>query len=132
MNLRVFVPKFYLDRTELPILNNFPLGIFLATLYVLALPKLWQQVGTGILNAVPDSISWSAVELSDQSVGSDPLIWSIGASIKNVLHGSLWSTSAIHDTATSIPVCEDDFSKYVVGKLAQADDILAGILAGTS
>ena len=139
MNLRVFVPKIYLDRTELPILNEFPLGIFFATLYVVALPKLWQQVVFGVQSTVTDSVSWSATEYSNQNVVSDPLLWSAGINIKNTLLGSLawpasewWSTSISSHTATTISTCEDEFSKDVVESLAQADDILAGILAGTS
>ena len=132
MNLRLITPKFYLDRTELPILNDFPLGYFLATIYVVALPKLWQQVAVNMQTAVPDSVSWSASQWSNQSAVSDPVFWSAGAGIKSALSGVLWSTSAVHDAATAIPVCGDHFSKEVVGKLAQADDILAGILTGTS
>ena len=108
MYLRMFVPKFYLDRTELPILNEFPLGWFLAFLYVIALPKIWLSVGAGIQSAIPESLSpWSVAESSSQSAVSGPF-------------------------STTISACEDNFSKEIIEKFAQADDILAGILAGMS
>ena len=114
MFLRMFVPKFYLDRTELPILNEFPLGWFLAFLYVISLPKIWLQVGAGIQSTIPESVlPWSVAGSSSQSAVPGAFSWSAGASIK-----------------PTVSACEDEFSKDVMDGFAQADDILTGILAG--
>lgn len=96
--------KKYIDRTEWPIFNYFPLGSFLWVVYVCCFTRLWQHVGLATQGTLADYGLWP---------GEMP-----------------WFTNAGRNRA--IPVVNDMFSKEVVETLGQANALLAQILTGTS
>ena len=103
--MNVLIPQTHYDRTELPILNNFPLGSFLSLVYLICLPRLWQHIGITIENAFTNIALLPAT-------------------------ASLPPGAGLHSSNIS-PVVDEDFSRDVVETLGQANVALAQLLAGT-